>query len=82
MNEKLLRFLFIILFVSLTGNAYAQETIRPPDAVTAINAPVSSHEFSIPVSKVPPDEFNKIQFRNIDGIEASFINQSWAGMFS
>ena len=79
--KNLLRYLLTILIISLNGNAYAQESIHPPDAVTAINAPVSSHDFSIPFSKVPPDEFNKVQYRNVEGIEASLINKSWAGMF-
>lgn len=69
----LLTISFLLLIV---GNDFAQEMIRPPDAVTAINAPVSSYEFSIPLSKVPPDESTKIQFNNIEGVEASLINQS------
>lgn len=79
--KNLFTLLTISLLLLISKSDFAQEVIRPPDAVTAINAPFSPYEFSLPQSNIPPDESVKIEFNNTEGVEASLINQSWAGMY-
>ena len=80
--KSFLTFFVLVLMVTLARVSNAQELVRPPDAPTAINAIINTTDYVIPQSQVPPDEFNKAQFRNIEGVETSVINQSWEGIFN
>lgn len=79
--KNLFLFLLFLFLVSSICTTHGQEKVLRPDAPTALNAKYDESDYITPESQTASDEFNGVKFRNIEGIEASFINQSWAGMF-
>ena len=78
--KSLFLFLLFLFLLSSISNTPGQEKVLRPDAPTAINAQYNESDYMIPSTQVSSDEFNGVKFRNIEGIEASFINQSWQGI--